>query len=223
MGWVWLDDKFPDHPKLLKAGPVAAWLFVRTICWANQHLTDGFVPFEAIRSMQGMGSTKVLLKVGLFDPADGGVRIHDYLEYQRSRADADRQRELASEGGKKRAASGRRIGGRFAPAGAPAGDQQTAGGDTSGSTSGVLVSSPAVAPAVVQPTPTPTPTGVRTVPTEPLARPAHEEESDPPIPDDETELERLMRLSLEVSDPVVKARLMLKIERLQQRAQDVAS
>lgn len=41
------------------------------------------------------------------------------------------------------------------------------------------------------------------------------------IPDNETELERLMRLSIEVTDPVVKATLMRKIERIQQ-AEDVA-
>jgi len=36
MAWVRLDDGFPDHPKALQAGPLACWLYVCGIAYANR-------------------------------------------------------------------------------------------------------------------------------------------------------------------------------------------
>lgn len=54
--WVRVDEHFPEHPKVLKAGAilggpdgcgrvVAVWL--EALCYSNRYLTDGFIP-EAV-------------------------------------------------------------------------------------------------------------------------------------------------------------------------------
>lgn len=223
MGWVWFDDKFTEHPKILRAGPVASWLFVRCVSWANRHLTDGFVPAEAIVSMHGRQSTKTLVDVGLLEIADGGYRIHDYLAYQRSRAEAEQQRVLASAGGKARALSGRRVLGRFAPAETPVGHQQDAGASAGPSTNGNaserlaqnqrkdqrtagIATSDGTSDH--QPTPTPTPTIGTTV------RATHVPLATASASKDESEVERLARLETTVSDPGVRESLRRRRERL---------
>jgi hypothetical protein len=106
--WVKLDDHFPDHPKVIAAGPLAAWLYVAGLCYANRLLTDGFVPAAMVPRLVLSAGTKHdarpeelaarLCEVGLWTaehPAGGswGYRIHDYTVYQRSkqRVITDRQ------------------------------------------------------------------------------------------------------------------------------------
>lgn len=140
MTWVRLDDGFPDHPKVLKAGPLAGWLHVCGLAYANRHLTDGFVPTEAVPSLahfegvcverpQGLLSSirspvgpnelaQTLVDVGLWEPILGGFRIHDYLEYNPSRREVLSAREAESQrrraGGRARASTASRDGiGRF--------------------------------------------------------------------------------------------------------------
>ena len=48
MSWVKLDDQFSDHPKLLKVGPLAGWLWVSSLAYSSRYLTDGFIPEEAV-------------------------------------------------------------------------------------------------------------------------------------------------------------------------------
>jgi hypothetical protein len=97
--WVKLDDHFPEHPKVIAAGPLAAWLYVAGLCYANRLLTDGFIPREVVPRLVAQAGTKYetpeylatrLCAVGLWTEettAAGfqGYRIHDYTTYQRSR------------------------------------------------------------------------------------------------------------------------------------------
>ena len=39
-----LDDNFPDHPKVLAAGPLAKALYIDALCYCNRMLTNGWVP-----------------------------------------------------------------------------------------------------------------------------------------------------------------------------------
>jgi hypothetical protein len=84
MSWVKLDDQVAQHPKVLKAGPVAAWTWVCCIAYASRHLTDGFVPYEALATFgvpQAAKHATKLVEVGLLEPDEGGYRVHDYHEY----------------------------------------------------------------------------------------------------------------------------------------------
>jgi hypothetical protein len=121
---VKLDDEFPDHPKVVLAGPLAGWLHVCGICYCNRHLTDGFIPRAAahrLANFEHVGLTgtddalvavgeavdckqlaAVLCDAGIWEEVAGGYRIHDYLDYQPSKADIEeirRQKQAAGRAG----------------------------------------------------------------------------------------------------------------------------
>jgi len=117
MVWVKLDDQFPDHPKIAKAGPCAAWLHVCGIAYSNRHLTDGFIPlgvahrltdfahYAMTNGMEGYDLTcemmaARLVDVALWDEVDGGYQIHDYHDFQPSKAEVEALRKARSEAGK---------------------------------------------------------------------------------------------------------------------------
>lgn len=87
MGWVRIDDSLYDHPKFMRlpAGAVRLWLF--GMAWSNRHATDGRLPGEARTLLRGKNSdVKSLEQAGLWIRQENGWLIHDYLEYQLSRA-----------------------------------------------------------------------------------------------------------------------------------------
>lgn len=100
MGWVKLDDGFPEHPKVEQAGERAAWLYVCGLAYCSRQLTDGFIPDQKIgRLTQTTGERALadrLVQVGLWDRADDGYRVHDYCKHQRSKAQVERQRERSA-------------------------------------------------------------------------------------------------------------------------------
>lgn len=101
MAWVRLDERFPEHPKVLAVGGDAAWLHVCAIAYSNRNETDGFVPNNAIRALtdrrQPTKLAAALISAGLWEQADHGYVIHDYLEYQPSRIQREAEREKARE------------------------------------------------------------------------------------------------------------------------------
>jgi hypothetical protein len=90
--WVKLDEHFPEHPKVIAAGPLAGWLYVAGLCYANRLLTDGFIPRDLVTRLLPKNGHKPetlarkLCEVGLWiETAAAGVpgyRIHDYTRYQ---------------------------------------------------------------------------------------------------------------------------------------------
>lgn len=114
MAWVKLDDHFAEHPKIATAGPLAGWLHVCALCYCNRHLTDGFIPARVLGTLvdftgindEANGEAKpkqlasVLLAVGLWEAAEGGYLIHDYLDYNPSRDEVIATREKRAEAGR---------------------------------------------------------------------------------------------------------------------------
>lgn len=107
MSWVRLDDHFPDNPKIVSAGPLAAWLYVTGLCYCNRLLTDGFVPISQVdrlsphRDDQDLRDSPLhlaqrLCGLGLWMEGEQkgvpGFVIHDYRKYQPSRKEILRQR-----------------------------------------------------------------------------------------------------------------------------------
>lgn len=105
MTWVRLDDQFPGHPKVVKAGPPAAWLHVAGLCYCARYLTDGFVSDAALMGMGQYGRSRAqslaerLVGAGLWEHSDGGYVIHDYLDYQPSRERVEQQRQQKRSAG----------------------------------------------------------------------------------------------------------------------------
>jgi hypothetical protein len=103
-GWVRVDTKFTTHPKVLDIGPLGEALWLRGLCYAGEHLTDGFVPAAFVRRMSDMDGEDVadrLLDAGLWTQAEGGYQIHEYLSWQRSRDEAADISIKRSESGRK--------------------------------------------------------------------------------------------------------------------------
>ncbi len=114
MAWFALDDGFDTHPKVRKAGNAAVGLFVRLGVHATRHLTEGHLDGSIVRSYGTGPNIKKLVAVGMLhesghdcqrcpQPADGDYVIHDYLDYNKSRA----QIEAARENARKRQQKGR--------------------------------------------------------------------------------------------------------------------
>ncbi len=111
MPWVKLDDHMSEHPKVVQAGPLAHLLFVCGLEYAARNLTDGLIPYRAIplltnwedvliRTHDGVEDVDPynvaveLERAGLWEATDGGdYIIHDYLEYQPSKAQVLAERD----------------------------------------------------------------------------------------------------------------------------------
>lgn len=114
MTWVKLDDHFFMHPKVMACGPSAAWLWVASIGYSNANLTSGYIPSRALPMLSMTTSAKAsalaakLVEARLWEPADGGFKIHDYEHWNLPADEIRSHRENLS---KVRSDAGR-IGGR---------------------------------------------------------------------------------------------------------------
>lgn len=110
MAWVRLSDNFYRHPKFLRAGPRGGYLAICGIAYANEYLTDGFIPAIAPAAL---GATPrdidAVVGSGLWTPADGGWSIHDFAEYQPTRAQVEAERSAARERMRRVRANGKRT------------------------------------------------------------------------------------------------------------------
>src|SRR5690606_27308926 len=106
MAWFALDDGFDTHPKVRKAGNAAVGLFVRLGVHATKHLTEGHLDGDIVRDYGTAATIRKLVTVGMLhapghgcprcpQPAVDGFYIHDYLDYNMSRAQIEAAREAA--------------------------------------------------------------------------------------------------------------------------------
>lgn len=107
MAWVRIESSVSRHRKFQQAGPAACWLWTCSLCYAQEGLTDGFIPFEALSYLGVKSPSKLasrLVKSQLWDVCEGGWRIHDYLEHNKAASEVRRvqveRRRAGSEGGK---------------------------------------------------------------------------------------------------------------------------
>jgi hypothetical protein len=111
---LWSDDAH-GNPKLLAAGLPAMGLYAWSLSYCAHVLSDGYVPARALPALPGVqAAVKVLLKQGLFEPASQGYAIHDYLQYQKSRADVMAERAANAER-KRKYAESRKSNGHVRP------------------------------------------------------------------------------------------------------------
>lgn len=119
--YVRLTVNLPSNPKLVAIDdPAAGWLYVCGVCYSGEHLTDGIVNPAVVARIAGVGREWVagLVEAGLWhepghdcdrcaQPPAGHVVVHDYLEHQRSRAEADAAKRSAVAAAEKRWAKGK--------------------------------------------------------------------------------------------------------------------
>lgn len=96
MGWVKLDDGFFLNAKALAAGRDGRDVYLASLCWSSQQLTDGIVPAHTLPIIGALcGVTDIdqaasrLVDVGLWENHVDGWIIHDYLDWQQSKEDRE--------------------------------------------------------------------------------------------------------------------------------------
>jgi hypothetical protein len=104
VAWANLDDQFPKHPKIVGLTDGAFRLQVSGICHAAQYLTDGLIQPETVPILMPRYRSRVLDELvdkGLWIPDGAAYTIHDYLEWNRSKAQVLAERERRSKAGRK--------------------------------------------------------------------------------------------------------------------------
>lgn len=121
MPWVRLDDGYPEHPKVDRVGPLAAWLNVCAWAYSARNLTDGFVPAERVARLAQVHNPKqlatALMGAELWESTSApcpkcvakrvevhaptttgdGFLIHDYLFYNPSREQVLKERAESAQ------------------------------------------------------------------------------------------------------------------------------
>lgn len=99
--WTKIDESFSDHPKILDAGPLAELLQIRALQYCNRLLTDGFIPKTAVdrlardlesrlredgRRVTAQSLAQKLIAEGIWEQRGDGYVIHDFNQFQPTRA-----------------------------------------------------------------------------------------------------------------------------------------
>ncbi len=103
MAYAQIESSVRTNSKFLRAGDAACWLWICGILYSQDTLTDGFIPDEVLHLLgpkQPATLAKRLEHAGLWERSEGGWKIHDYLEHNKSAAEIKALRKVRAEGGK---------------------------------------------------------------------------------------------------------------------------
>ncbi|MDQ3573664.1 MAG: hypothetical protein M3404_01885 [Actinomycetota bacterium] len=86
---------------MVKAGPLAAWLFVCGLTYCSRYLTDGRIPKEQVGRLSDIPKVQAhvarLLEVGLWHDFTDHYQVHDYEDWQEPAARVLEKRKAAKE------------------------------------------------------------------------------------------------------------------------------
>ena len=104
MAWFKVDDGFHHSAKVLsiprsvRAEALGAWVIAGT--WSADNMTDGFVPQSVLLDWPiSNDAIQALSDAGLWLIEDGGIRFHDWCEYQPTREQLQAKSKVRSEVG----------------------------------------------------------------------------------------------------------------------------
>lgn len=108
MPFLNLDDNFAEHLKVDGLTDSAFRLHVAGLCHCARLMTDGYIEGSKVSRLVPRfkkSSLEELLRGGLWLKAVGGYQVHDYLDWNRSKAEIEEKKEklrkARSEAGKK--------------------------------------------------------------------------------------------------------------------------
>jgi hypothetical protein len=106
----WFGRTAPTTWKIEGLRDDAFRLYVAGLVWCCAHETDGFVGRRTLHLLHPTAEdlpnlAARLVTAGLWETAEGGWMVHDFLEYQTSRADRDAERAAARERKRKQRAT----------------------------------------------------------------------------------------------------------------------
>lgn len=104
MSYVLLDEGFSENPKITSLTDKAYRLHVTALNYCGRNLTNGAISELALKKTGAISKiarpktvVKQLVSAGLWHPNGDGWTIHDYLEYNPSRAEIEKKRRLARD------------------------------------------------------------------------------------------------------------------------------
>lgn len=100
MSWCRIDDKAMEHPKISKLSDGAFRLWVEGLVHCQKYLTDGAITVESMRGFKAYSPKRkgLLLDARLWDgQPDGSVHVHDYLQWNESKEQVLKSRQIARE------------------------------------------------------------------------------------------------------------------------------
>jgi hypothetical protein len=90
MAWAKVDDRFFSHPKVVGTGLAARGLWITALSWSSAMETDGWIPESVLWFFAHPNLipelTQELVDARLWERGDRGFRIHDFLDWNPSRA-----------------------------------------------------------------------------------------------------------------------------------------
>lgn len=97
--FITVHDGMPEHHKIEALSDKAFRCLIDLWCWCSRNQSDGVVP-EAVWKKRATPSVRrELLRDLAEQDTEGNVRMHDYLEHQRSKAEIAALREKRSRAG----------------------------------------------------------------------------------------------------------------------------
>jgi hypothetical protein len=102
VSWCRFVPGFSRHPKRIKSGPISSWLWICSVDYCTEHLTDGWIDESAVpylcASITGSALKRAienLVSIGSWERFAGGFRVHDYLRHNLSKTQVEQDREQA--------------------------------------------------------------------------------------------------------------------------------
>lgn len=95
--WVRLDDGFADDPQVIGLSDKAFRLYVRVVCYAARHRTDGRLPARAVEPWSRKASSELQDAGLLTAPGSGGFIVTRWREHLLSAAAEERRRKSSTE------------------------------------------------------------------------------------------------------------------------------
>jgi len=99
--YITVHNGMPDHPKIEGLSDGAFRLLVTAWCWCSRNLTDGFIKATSWDMRGTAKARRELIAAGLVETVDGGVRMHDYTEHQRTAEEVQDLRSKRADAGRK--------------------------------------------------------------------------------------------------------------------------
>lgn len=117
MSWAKLDDRFWANRKIRaawRACRASIGLHVMAIAYCAQNETDGHVDADLVAMLLPVSKERdsavgALTDAGLWTPDEDGWAVHDYLDFNESRAEADERRRKDSARKRNRNPKGLRL------------------------------------------------------------------------------------------------------------------
>jgi hypothetical protein len=101
MPWAKFDDRMPSNRKIRLLSDAAFRLYVSSVCWCSEQLTDGRIATEELRIVSDVRDPEAaageLVARGLWEEVDGGWLVHDFHDYNPTAAAVRDERAKAAE------------------------------------------------------------------------------------------------------------------------------